>query len=148
MRRLLSRRKERGATIAEMSIAGIALCLALFGVIEFGRLLFTQNALTDAVRRGARFAVINKKDVDAVQNITIYGVNPPGGAVPLVAGLQKSNVSVVYTSDFGIKQGSVTVKITGFQFSFVVPLIGATINMGEFKTTLTAESSGELPPVM
>ena len=148
MRQTISRRKEHGTTIAEMSIAGIALCLALFGVIEFGRLLFTQNALTDAVRRGARFAVLNKKDVDAVQNITVYGVNPPGGAPALVNGLTTSNVSVVYTSDFGIKQGSVTVKITSYQFSFVVPLIGATINMGEFKTTLTAESSGEMPPVM
>ena len=149
MYRLIPKRKERGATVVEMSIAGTVLCLTIFGIIEFGRLMLTNNGLNDAVRRGARYAVMSTQNTTAVKNVAVYGdPNPPTGTSPLVTNLTPSNVSVTYTSDFGIKQGSVTVKITNYTFSFVVPLIGATINMGEYKTTLTGEAAGFLPPTI
>src|SRR5688572_23484174 len=49
----------------------------IFGIIEFGRLLYTHNALTDATRRGARFAVLHQgmdeNDELAVKNFVVYG---------------------------------------------------------------------------
>src|SRR5262249_19167230 len=110
-------------------------------------LLLTENGLADAVRRGARYAVLNSENINKVQEVTVFGVtNPPSGTKPLVTGLTTSNVSVTYSSDFGVHTGTVTVKITDYTFSFIVPLIGATINMGEYKTTLTAEAAGRIPP--
>jgi Flp pilus assembly protein TadG len=133
----------------EMAIAGTLICCTIFGVIEFGRLLLIQNGLADAVRRGARYAAMNSQSVTNVKNVTVFGVtNPSAGARPLVDGLTTSNVSVTYSGDFGIHQGTATVQIAGYAFSFIVPLIGATINLGEYKTTLTGEAAGNIPPTI
>jgi len=132
----------------EMAIAGSVVIIGIFGLIESGRLLWTHNALTDAVRRGARYAVMSNENANNVKNAVVYGTPaPPPGAVPVVNNLTTGNVTVAYES-FGIKQGRVTVKITGYQFAFTVPLIGATINLGEYKTTLTGEAAGYIPPTI
>ena len=38
-----------------------------------------------------------------------------------------------------------TVSITSYQFKFIVPLIGTTINMPAYRTTLPGESAGFVP---
>src|SRR2546423_1174121 len=50
-------RGERGATLVEFTIGALVFLTAIFGVLEFSRLLFTHNALSDSVRRAARYAV-------------------------------------------------------------------------------------------
>jgi hypothetical protein len=37
------------------------------------------------------------------------------------------------------------VSITDYQFQFVIPIIGTTITMPNYTTTLTAESAGYVP---
>ena len=51
------RRNERGAALVEFAIAATVFLTALFAVVEFGRLLWTHNALRDAARRGDRRAL-------------------------------------------------------------------------------------------
>lgn len=136
---------ERGATFVEMAIAGTVFLMALFALLEFSRLLWTHNALTDAVRTGARYAAISTQNAANVQNVVVYGVpNPALGAQPVVYGLSTSNVVVTY-SGFGVKQGTVSVRITGYQFTFAVPIIGTTLTMPDYRTTLTGESAGYIP---
>ncbi|MGE0885707.1 MAG: TadE/TadG family type IV pilus assembly protein [Blastocatellales bacterium] len=136
---------ERGATFVEMAIAGSVFLMALFALLEFSRLLWTHNALTDAVRTGARYAAISSQNVANVQNVVVYGVPNPGqGAQPVVYGLSVSHVVVTY-SGFGVKQGTVSVRITGYQFTFAVPIIGTTLTMPDYRTTLTGESAGYVP---
>jgi len=53
-------------------------------------------------------------------------------------------VNVNY-NNFGLNDGTVSVSITGYQFQFVVPIIGTTITMPSYTTTLTAESAGYVP---
>ena len=48
---------ERGSTLVEFTIGALVFLTAIFGVLEFSRLLFTHNALSDSVRRAARYAV-------------------------------------------------------------------------------------------
>lgn len=138
-------RRQRGATIPEMALAGVIFFTASFGVIEFGRLLWTHNALVDATREGARFAVMNAQNATAVRNLVVFGKSSPTVSdTPILTGLTTSHVTVTYTN-FGVKRGTVEVKITGYQFNFIVPLVGATWDMGEYKTTLTGESAGQAP---
>jgi len=47
---------ERGSTLVEFAIGATVFLTAMFAVLEFGRALWTHNALTDAARRGARYA--------------------------------------------------------------------------------------------
>ena len=142
---LEKRKNERGATLVEFAIGATVFLIAMFAVIEFGRLLWTHNALADAARRGARYAAVHKaSDVAAVRNVVVYG-NPAGGAKPIVNNLSTGQVQVDYPS-FGVGAGTVSVRIEGYEFSFVIPIIGTTISMPNYATTLTGESAGLEPP--
>ena len=145
MLRIKSKRDtQRGATLVEFAIGATVFVSALFGVLEFGRALWVHNALTDAARRGARYAVVNSNaDSASVKNVVVYG-NPAGSGTPLINNLSTANVDVNY-STFGVGEGTASVSITNYQFQFVVPLIGTTINMPAYKTTLIGESAGYIP---
>ena len=145
MLRIKSKRDtQRGATLVEFAIGATVFVTALFAVLEFGRALWLHNALTDAARRGARYAVVNSNaDSASVKNVVVYG-NPAGTGTPLINNLSTAKVDVNY-STFGVGEGTVSVSITNYQFQFVVPLIGTTINMPAYNTTLIGESAGYIP---
>lgn len=139
-----SRRRERGAALVEFAIGAAVFLTVMFAVVEFGRALWVHNALADAARRGARFAVVNTAaSSDAVKNIVVYG-DAAGGTTPLVNNLTTANVTVTY-SGFGLSGGTATVSITNYQFQFVLPLVSTSIQMPSYATTLTAESAGLIP---
>jgi Flp pilus assembly protein TadG len=140
-----NRRDERGATLLEFAIGATVFLTAMFAVVEFGRALWTHNALSDAARRGARYAVNHPAtDVSAVQNVVVYG-DPAGGSKPVVNNLTTSNVQVLYSS-FGLGAGTVSVSITDYKFQFIIPIVGTTISMPNYNTTLTGENAGLVPP--
>jgi Flp pilus assembly protein TadG len=148
---------QRGATLLEFAIGATVFLTSMFAVIEFGRVLWVHNALTDAARRGARYAVLQCAPSDAacpssatsiarIKNVVIYG-DPAGGTKPVVDNLGTSNVNVDY-SGFGLDGGTVTVSITNYQFQFVLPLVSPTIQMPAYSTTLTGESAGYIPATL
>jgi Flp pilus assembly protein TadG len=138
------RKGERGSTLVEYSIAVTVFITAMFGVIEFGRALWVHNALTDATRRGARYAVLHSvNDIAQVKNVVVYG-DPAGGAKPIVPNLSTANVDVSY-SQMAVNAGTATVKVSNYQFQFVVPIVGKTITMPSYTSTLTGESAGFVP---
>src|SRR5688572_13442108 len=137
-------KNERGSTLVEFAIAATVFLTAMFAVLEFGRALWVHNALSDAARRGVRYAIVHQQsDVAAVKNVVVYG-NPAGGSTPLVNNLTTSNVNVTY-SGFGLSDGTATVSITNYQFEFVIPIVSTSIQMPSYSTTLTAESAGLIP---
>lgn len=136
---------ERGSTLVEFAIGATVFLTAMFAVLEFGRALWTHNALSDAARRGARYATTHAQaDSGSVQNVVVFG-NPAGTGQPLLPNLGTGNVSVAYSSPYQINKGTVTVSITGYKFQFVIPVVGTTITMPSYTTTLTAESVGLVP---
>ena len=135
---------ERGSTLVEFAIGVTVFATAMFAILEFGRALWVHNALADAARRGARYAVLHSAGSEMqIKNVVVYG-DPAGGSKPLVNNLTTGNVTVSY-NNFGLNDGTVSVGITGYQFQFVVPIIGKTITMPSYKTTLTGESAGFVP---
>ena len=138
---------ERGAALLEFAIGASVFCVAMFAVVEYGRVMWTHNALSDAARRGARYAVNHATgDAAAVKNVVVYGA-PEGGDKPVVDNLTTANVQVQY-SNFGLGAGTVSVRITGYEFKFVIPIVGTTIAMPNYNTTLTGENAGLVPPNM
>jgi len=142
------RRGERGAALVEFAVAALVFLTAVFAVIEFGRLLWTHNALTDAARRGARYAVNRAaSDASQVQRMTVYGTTDDA-ASPLVTGLRPEHVLVEYSSGYNVGEGRVTVSIQNYDFNFVVPLVGTRIRMPAYTSALTAESAGKVPTAL
>jgi len=138
------RDNQRGSTLVEFSIAATIFIIAMFAVVEFGRALWVHNALTDAARRGARYATMHTQASSAeVKNVVVYG-NPEGSGQAMLNNLSTGIVNVDY-NNFGLNDGTVSVSITDYEFQFVIPIFGASITMPNYKTTLTAESAGLIP---
>lgn len=168
MRTLNHRHNEKGATVAEFAVVALLFFTLIFAIIEFGRLLYTHNALTDATRRGARYAVLHngltEDDKQAVRNYVVYGpnatfdINGAPTSAPLINDLTTDMVDVEFdgvdldgdpstpgTTNFGSNLGTATVKIENYQFNLSIPVIGRPLTLPEYSTTLTAESAGEEP---
>lgn len=148
-RRKANARAERGATLLEFAIAATVVLTSVFSIIEFGRALWVHNALRDAARRGARYAVVRRDtDETAVKNYIVYG-DPnanPVTAKPVVDGLTTAQVDVDYKNFNGILLSArATVTITGYKFNFAVPLVATAINMPNYRTSMTGESAGFVP---
>src|ERR1700752_658574 len=148
MSKNLRHESERGAALVEFAIVATVFLSVMFGVIEFGRLFWTHNALRDAARAGVRYAAVRKNDaagIQAVKNIVVYG-NPSGGTQPIINGLSTSNVAVEYANYNGVQLSSrATVSITNYQFQFSVPLLGGSMNMPAYRTSLPGASAGYVP---
>jgi len=135
---------ERGSTLVEYSIAALVFVTSMFAVMEFGRALWVHNALSDATRRGARYAVLNSPaNIAQVKNVVVYG-DPAGGSKSIVPNLSTNDVTVTYSA-MAVNTGSATVSINSYQFQFVIPIVGTTINMPKYTTSLTGESAGLIP---
>jgi Flp pilus assembly pilin Flp len=170
MRERVFKKTEAGSTMAEFAVIAGVFFMIIIGIIEFGRLLYTHNALTDATRRGARYAVLHPEGAACVPNVVIYGeanINadtcaPRSGAQPLINGLTSANISVVYQgadldndpstppTSYGMNLGTATVTIgppaaQSYQFTLSIPFFHTQLNMPAYTTTLTSESAGTAP---
>ena len=138
---------EKGSTLVEYAIGATVFVIAVFAVLEFGRALWAHNALTDAARKGARYAALHTPggaEDNNIKNLVVYG-NTAGGAKPIVPGLTTGMVQISRTGDFSVNSGTATVKITGYEFKFVLPFMPTSIKMPQYATTLTGESAGLIP---
>lgn len=142
-----TRDNERGGTLIEFTIIASFFFLMLCAIVAAGNLYYTHNALVEATRRGARYAVLHPSgSTTAVQNVVIYGTDSPAeGATPLVYNLQPGNVTVNYAG-LNVAQGTVTVSITGYTYPFVIPAGTTSVTMPPYRTTLTGECAGFIPP--
>lgn len=129
---------QRGVAAVEFAIIAIILFTLLFGIMEFGRVLFMMNTTTEATRLGARLAVVCDQN-DSV--ITTKMVNLAGFLTP-------GNINVAY-SPGGCDSTScryVTVSVTGLTVQSLVPLIPINFQMPGFSTTLPRESMDSANP--
>ena len=134
---------EEGASLLEFAIAATVFLTVLFAVVEFGRALWVHNALSDAARRGARYAVLhNATDIEAVKKIVVYGDRTE--TTPLLENFSTGNVDVVYDG-FKLDGGTVSVSVHDYDFQLILPLLVSTIQMPNYTTTLTGESVGLIP---
>jgi len=169
MRERVFKKTEAGSTMAEFTVIAGVFFMLIIGIIEFGRLLYTHNALTDATRRGARYAVLHPEGAACVPNVVIYGeanivadtCAPKAGASPLISGLTSANINVVYQgadldndpstppTSYGMNLGTATVTIGPpaqyYQFTLSIPFFQKQLNMPAYTTTLTSESAGTAP---
>jgi Flp pilus assembly protein TadG len=168
------RKNERGTSMAEFAVVATFFFMLIFGIIEFGRLFYTLNSLTDAARRGARYAVIHEAEVatdgaahvaKCVRNVVMYGethisaypaCDPPVGQPVLIHGIATATIEVDFDgadldgnpaspNPYGANLGMATVTIKNYSFAISIPLIHRSITLPAFTTSLPAESAGFEP---
>jgi hypothetical protein len=143
---------QAGTTTVEFAIIGVVAMMVLFSVIEFSRLVFVLNTLTEATRRGARMAAVCPVNDPAIANVTIFNAPGGGGASPIVSGLTTGNVVLEYLNDAGtviavpaanfMQIRYVRVRIANFQHTLLIPLFNLTFPLPGYPSTLPRESLG------
>ncbi len=137
---------ERGAALIEFALAATIFLTAIFAVLEFGRMLWIRNALVDATRRGARYAVNhNKGSLSDIKEMAVFG-NSDGTGTSLINGLTPDHIIVTYSGNWTVGGGgTVTVEIQNYDFQFVLPFVGTSFRMADCHTTLPGENVGLVP---
>ena len=122
-------RRSRGVAMVEFTIVLPVILFMILGVTEISRVLIRYNALTKAVRDGARHAsafallgttgtvVIDQQLADAVRNVVVFG-NVAATGTPVLEGLAAGQVTPTAVS---AEQISVNVSYP------YVPLLGNSI---------------------
>ncbi|WP_175997452.1 TadE/TadG family type IV pilus assembly protein [Burkholderia stabilis] len=129
---LSRRRAQRGSAIVEFGLIASVLVMLLIGIFEFGRVLFYWNTASEAVRLGARTAVV-------------CDVNAAGVAkrvTALMPLLSSANVAVSYSpASCDVNSCAfVTVSVTNVTVKTMIPFVNVTLKMPPFTTTLPRES--------
>lgn len=140
-------RKQRGVASVELGILIIPLVLLVFGTSEYGRAIYQYNSLLKSSRDAARYLSErgpgDDADVATAKCLAVYGNEGCSGAA-LVPGLTTAMVSVCDsvscpTTNIILAPGTVdlvTVSITGYPFTSLVPFIAPSISFNTISTTM------------
>ena len=138
-----SRRVYLGVAAVELAVTLVPMLILTFGVAEFGRAMFTYNALDKAARDAARYLTAPpptalNPDQDAA-NLVVYG-NIAGGGAALAPGLSTGQVNISRQQNVPTGNGVanlVTVSINGYVYTSMVTYVApATINFNNISVTM------------
>jgi Flp pilus assembly protein TadG len=128
-------KKQKGEAAVEFAIIATLFFMLLFGIVEFGRVLFTWNSAVEATRLGVRTAVVCDKDSDAVLT----------NMQRIMPSLTSNNVAVNYESASGgtcdiSTCERVYVRTQNLSITTLIPFFNVTIPVPGFETSLMRES--------
>ena len=122
MKRLRSRgRSERGQALLETAITLPILLLVSVGIFEFGRAYQTWQILTNAVREGARVAVLPNPDPGAVEARVRQYMN--AGDLPNAASATVAVDATTISIGAGTAAASQVTVNYPFQFMVMQPVV-------------------------
>jgi Flp pilus assembly protein TadG len=119
-------RDERGQTLAEFALVLPLLGMLLFGIVQFGIVFNNYLTLTDAVRAGARKAVVSRQHSDRVTR-TKTAVKSSASGLPL------TDDQIEVTSAWS-PGSDVTVSAS---YPYSIDLLGLVVQSGNLKSTST-----------
>lgn len=141
--------KQRGAAAVELGLLLIPLVLLTFGTTEYGRAIYQYNTLIKSSRDAARFLSSqgpgNAATLGVAKCLAVYGNSDCAGDA-LLPDLTTAMVSICdSTNCAGTHQNQstgsgvinlVTVTISGYQFTSLVPYVAPSITYNDISTTM------------
>jgi len=110
-------RSQRGSTAIEFALILPVIATMLFGVIDFGRLLYTKEVLSNAVREAARTGIVATAGGDVLPAVIDAALTTSIQNSQLVDPADIANIQQVKTGPVGNRNLSVTVN---YNFNFLV----------------------------
>ena len=107
-----------GATALEFAFVAVALVLFVFGALEMGRMLWTQEVLQAAATETARCLAIGSASCPSAGTFAVNSAAQRG-----LAGVQSANVVVLASDSCGSATGTFTKVTITYVFSPVVPAV-------------------------
>lgn len=121
-------RCDAGTTIIETAMLLPLFLLMFLGIVEFGRAMWMETTLQDAVEAAARCAVVTPSTCDNAADTQSYAVTQVSG---FTVASSAFTATLSTTCGTGVSGSQVSVSLP---FSFVVP------NLLPWSITLTAQS--------
>ena len=141
--RLNAKRRQRGAALVETALVfTVTLSMILF-IVDMGRVLLTQQYVTERARVAVRNAVVNNWDSTAVANYVAYAsATAPSGGGPGFMGLTPSEVTFTTYADSGIGDARYQVTVQGVPMFTWVPYIAGKYYAPTVTATAPVQSQG------
>ena len=135
-------RRQRGQTLVEFALIVPIFALLLFALLDFGRVVYVQNTITQAAREAIRVAMLEPSDSSAKYSaIRAAALNAAPGV-----GLTSADVDGAGCTDCfypnGTEPGSLVVVRVSNSVSLMTPLLAQVLG-GTF--TLQSTSRGFIP---
>jgi Flp pilus assembly protein TadG len=108
---------ERGAVAAEFALLLPVLLTILFGIIEFGMIMYGREVVTNASREGARAGIVQRIPPLTAGEITTVTTNYLTGT-----GINPADVVITVPASGGITGTPVTVTAT-YNYPWLIPYI-------------------------
>jgi len=108
---------ERGAVAAEFALLLPVLLAILFGIMEFGLIMYGREVVTNATREGARAGIIQRVPAVTAAQITTVATNYLTGT-----GVSAASVTFAVPASGGGTGTPVTVTAT-YRYPWLVPYI-------------------------
>jgi Flp pilus assembly protein TadG len=136
---------ERAAALVEFAIVLPILLLIVFGIVDFGRALYTANNLTSAVREGARLASTQITPDPTVAGSKTAVSNAVSSYVVAFGGNAGAPTVSETFSGAPPNMQSITVQIVSYPFTPITPLAGL-IGLGTIRMSPSATFRWEGAP--
>ena len=119
MRRL----NERGAVAAEFALLLPVLLTILFGIIEFGMIMYGREVVTNASREGARAGIVQVSPKPSSGQITTIATNYLNGT-----GINLADVTITVAGAGGVSPAMLTVIAT-YNYPWLIPYIPSVLGL-------------------
>jgi Flp pilus assembly protein TadG len=119
----MQRLDERGATAVEFALLLPVLLTILFGIIEFGMIMYGREVVTNASREGARAGIIQRIPVVTAGEITTVATNYLTGT-----GINPAQVTIAVPASGGLTGTPVTVTAT-YNYPWLIPYIPTVLGL-------------------
>ena len=124
---------ERGAAAAEFALLLPVLLMILFGIIEFGMIMYGREVVTNATREGARAGIVKGPPKRTEPQIIAIATTYLTGT-----GINTANVTFTVTGEGLANPNTLTVTAT-YLYSFLIPYIPTVVGIPN-PLTITAQT--------
>jgi Flp pilus assembly protein TadG len=113
----------------------------VIAIIDFGQILYFQQALTERARAAARYAAINPTQTAKIKNVALYGTpTEPVTPKAILPSMTESMVQVT-PRDLDKTSGTVTVSIVGYPMQFFTPGLARSFQNRAVSVTISSEAA-------
>ncbi len=119
----MDRKTERGAVAAEFALLLPVLLTILFGIIEFGMIMYSREVITNASREGARAGIVQTFPKPSGGEITAIATNYLTGT-----GINPADVTFNVAGAGGANPATLMVTAT-YNYPWLIPYIPTMVGL-------------------